>query len=247
MSWGMPMPDGFGPYWPSGSFNGWSQALIAYYMAQPPEVQQALYNGHPDLLECATTYPLFVSQKLTSEPGSRKSSRPEDTPFTPVLEHEPPKAFITNAKCNELASLISLNDRIIAVDEAMKALIEKFAPEAHSFFPIDIMMPRGAKFPRQFFILCIETYFDSFVASASDERAFSELPNSDGLLSINAMAMRTSECIKGLAFDRNACGGAHLWRERRFREWLTCFSDEFYAAIQADGLRLPGMFKMREA
>lgn len=247
MPWGMPLPNGLGPYWPDGDFEGWSKSLIAYYMAQQPEVQQALYNGYPDVLECAVSYPLFVSQKLISEPGSRKSSRPEDIPFPPILEHELPKVFVTTAKCNELASLISLNDRVIAVDEAMKALIEQFAPDAHQFYPIEIMMPRGAEFPRRFFILCIGSYFDSFVAAASDERAFTELPNSGGLLSIDQMRMRTSDCIKGLALDRNVYGGAHLWRERRFREWLTCFSDEFYAAIQEAELRLPKMFKMREA
>ena len=90
MVWGMALPNDFGPFWPSGNFGEWAPSLIAYYMAQPPEVQRSLYDGYPDPVECAVSYPLYVSQKFISEIGSRKSVRPENPPFTPILGHEPP-------------------------------------------------------------------------------------------------------------------------------------------------------------
>ena len=246
MVWGMSLPDGFGRFWPSGEFEGWGRGLVSYYMAQPPKVQRALYDGDPDPLECAVDYPLYVSEKFISEIGSRKSPRPQDPPFTPIEDHEPPKVFVTKAKCNDLGSLISLNDRIIAVDDAMKSLIEQFEPGIHQFFPLEIMMPRKNRFPRTYFTICIGKYFDSFVKSASDDKAFDELPNSNGRLSINGMRQRTSQSIKGLALAKDVHSGAHLWRERRFGEWLTCFSDNFHGAIQDAGLLIPKCYRMIE-
>lgn len=242
MVWGMELPRSFGLFWPDGEFEGWGRGLTAYYMAQPPEVQRSLFDGYPDPMECAVDYPLYVSRKFISEIGSRKSPRPEDPPFTPIQNHESPKAFVTEKKCNELGSLIKLNDRIIAVDEAMKSLIEQFEPGIHQFFPIEIMMPKGERFPKEFFTVCVGRYFDSFDESASDPEAFKEIPNSGGLLSI----ITARHGIKGLAFAKQVYGSAHLWRERRFSEWLTCFSDEFRRAIQDAGLRVPIMQKMME-
>ena len=244
---GMALPKVFGLFWPDGEFRGWNRGLVAYYMAQPPEVQRALYDGYPDPVECAVSYPLYVSRKFISEIGSRKNARPENPPFTPIQVHESPKVFVTEAKCNDLGSLIMLNGRIIAVDEAMKSLIEQFEPGIHQFFPIEIMMPKEVGFPRTFFTLCIGNYFDSFVESASDSKAFDELPNSNGRLSINDSRQRISQSIKGLALAKDVHSGAHLWRERRFGEWLTCFSDDFHGAIQDAGLRVPIMQKMMEA
>lgn len=246
MAWGMGLPIGFGAYWPSGGFEGWSKSLIAHYRAQPPHVQRELFDAYSDSLECAVDYPLYVSTKLIREIGSRyRPHRPVDVPLKPVLVHEPPATFVTTAKCNELAALISLSDRIVAVDEALKVLIERFEPDVHRFFPIDIVMPKGVKFPRPFFILGIGRFVDSFVETASDPEAFAELPNSGGLLSINARSL--SKSIKGLALTSQVHEGAHLWRERRFQEWLTCFSDELHAAIEDAGLLLPKMYKMRAA
>lgn len=246
MAWGMGMPTGFGAYWPSGGFEGWSQSLIAYYQAQPPEVQRELFDAYSDPLECAVSYPHYVSVKLIHEIGSRyRPHRPVDVPLKPVLDHEPPKVFVTEAKCNELASLISLNDRIVAVDEALKALIEGLDPGIHRFFPIDIVMPKGVKFSRQFYVLGVGRYFDSFADSASDSKAYEELPNSGGLLSINRQSLSNS--IRGLALTSQVHEGAHLWRERRFQEWLTCFSDELHAAIEGAELLVPKMYKMRTA
>lgn len=245
MTWGMLLPNGFGQFWPYGEFEGWHQRLMSHYMAQPPEIQRTLYNGLSDPLQCAANYPFYVSQKLVSELGSRISPHPHNPPFTPVEDHEPPTIFVTEAKCKELGSLIALNDRIVAVDAAMRSLIEAFEPGVHRFFPIDIMMPKGARFERPFFILWIGQYRDCFVPSASNPEVFAELPDSGGQLTVKTA--QPGATIKGLALARDQISGAHLWRERKFGEWLSCFSDELHQTIEDAGLLTPKMWRTRDA
>jgi hypothetical protein len=244
MVWGMALPKNFGEFWPDGDFAGWSRDLVGHYMKQPPEIQRALYAGYPDPVECAVSYPLYVSRKFISEEGVRHSPRAEDPPFTAILDHEAPPVFVTGKTYTALGSLIMFNDRILAVDAALKDIIERFEPGMHQFFPIEIMMPKGQVFPKVFYTLVVGQYFDSFVPEKSNAEAFYELPNSGGKLStIPGPKSR----IPDLALSGDIHGGAHLWRERRFREWLTCFSAELAAEIEKAGLRIPKLHKMMEA
>lgn len=245
MVWGMTLPRNFGEFWPAGEFTGWAGDLVKHYMAQSPETQRALYDGHPDPVECAVSYPLYVSRKFTNEAGSRMSPGPEDPPFSPIKQHEAPKVFAAERMYEELGSLIMCNDRIIAVDDALKDVIDRFEPGMHEFFPVEIAMPKGKVFPKAFHILAIGQYLDSFVLDHSDPDAFEEIPNSNGKLQMPSYP-GPAETIPGLALSRNVSGRAHLWRERRFGEWLTCFSDELVAEIDLKGLRIPGYYRMKE-
>lgn len=244
MVWGMALPKNFGQFWLSGNFGSWRGDLVKHYMQQPPDIQRGLYDGHVDPLECAGSYPLFVSKKFTNEPGSRRSPRPEDPPFSPVQQHEAPKVFVAEKNQKELGSLVMFNDRIVAVDVELREIVERFEPGVHQFFPIEIAMPNGKAFPRAFYTLVVGQYFDSFNPEKSNPDAFEEIPNSNGMLEI-VPGPRSK--VPDLALSGQIHSGAHLWRERRFGEWLTCFSEDLVAEIENSGLRIPKLDKMMEA
>ena len=156
MVWGMALPKNFGKFWPDGDFGSWSGDLVRYYMAQPPEMQLALYDGNPDPVERAVSYPHYVNGKFTNETGSRMSPRPEDPPFSPIKEHEAPQVFITGKTYDELGSLVMFNDGIVAVDDRLRKIIENFEPGSHQFFRSKSRHQKG-----RFFKNCIPLWLAS--------------------------------------------------------------------------------------
>lgn len=243
MVWGMDEPSGLGEYSPTGAFEGgdWYGRLLNHFHSQPPEVQKALFDTPLEPLDARQFYVSFVSRKFVSEWGVRRSPRPEDPPLTPILDHELPMSYDTAKSYKTLASYIELNDRIAAVDGDLKHLIETFEPGVHKFYPIEIRMPWGKVFPNPYHILVIGQYFDSFVPERSKDEPFKEMPNSGGMLHIK---FGPKNRIPDLAFAQSIHDGAHMWRERRFGEQLTCLSDALVAEIKKAGLRTPKMFTM---
>ena len=243
MVWGMDRPTGLGEYFPDGQFEGgsWPGRTMGHFHKQPPDVQKKLFDSQMDPLDAMQLYEGFVVDKFRREWGVRTSPRPELPPLTPILDHELPTSFDTVRSYQTLASFISLNDRIAAVDAEFMALLENFEPGVHRFYPIEIRMPKNEVFPKPYHILVIGQYFDSFMPEKSKDEPFSELPNSGGKLYIKSGPKNR---IPDLAFAQGIHSGAHLWRERRFDEQLTCLSDALVAEIQRAGLRTPKMFKM---
>jgi len=245
MVWGMDIPGSFGDFWPEGQFEGfsegrgvpltegWDERLYAYYGAQPAEIREKLFKFHGDM-----TYPHFVSGKFKYEIGS---ARRGEQPFTPILPHEPPQSFDTSKTYKSLASLIALNFGLLAVDDALKSIIERLEPGVHQFFPIAINMSKGQVYPIQYYVLVIGRYFDSFVPEKSNPDSFRTFPDS------NQVTNKESKLgVTGLAMRKDVIGGAHLWRERRFMSLLTCFSDTLQDEIVKAGLRMPKHYKMME-
>jgi hypothetical protein len=83
-------------------------------------------------------------------------------------------------------------------------------------------------------------YFDSISQAESDP----------GSLRANGeyryFSPETKKEISGIALRKAVFGNAQLWRERRFGEWLTCFSDDLISEIAQAGLRLPRHYKMKD-
>jgi hypothetical protein len=246
MVWGMNLPSSFGEFWPDGDFegesnsrsDGWSERLTSHYEAQPVEEQKRLFNYDDGHGNAAHRYPGYVSEKFISEIGTKRGA--DRPPFTPIEPHEPPRYFETCKTYGSLGSLIMLSDRIIAVDDALKDIIEQMEPGVHRFFPIEIRMPKGAVLPKRYYTLVIGQYFDSF----SPERCKPGSWRNDGDYAFEHGDRKAD--LAGLAFSSAVFGKAHLWRERRRREWLTLFSDELKAAIEQAGLRTPKLNKMKE-
>lgn len=248
MVWGMSLPSGFGDYWPDGRFesdpqqplqDGWGGRLKQYYFAQTPEDQKVLYDHRGDVSLATHSYPYFVSLKFSREKGSSVDA--ETPPISAIKPHEPPQYFHTLKNYKNLASLIHTESRIVAVDEALKSIIERLEPETHQFFPIEIRMRREKVYPIQYYILVVRQHFDSFSPGESRDDSYRK----DGVDFY--FHEETKKAMSGLAFNRTIFDGAHLWRERRLsREWLTCFSDELIAEIDRADLRLPRHYKMKE-
>lgn len=238
MVWMMSLPRGFGEFWPDGDFEegdkkgapGWSGRLKAYIKDLPPERQRELMPSGDWFY-----YGYFVSKKFITEVGS--TVQPDLPPNTPVLDHEAPRTFDTVKGYKQLGDLIMLNSRILAVSEGLKTIIEALDPGAHQFFPIAIVQPRSVH-PKSFYTLVITHYRDSFTDVKN------AMPPLDGgryiFTSVNKA--EAAQCW----FKRSEFAGAHLWRERKFTEFIVMLSDELVARAAAAGLRLPKMHQAKE-
>lgn len=245
MVWGMRLPSTFGEFWPNGEFegegvvpgsDGWGTRLEVYYNEQMPEEQRALFDDGRG--NGPGTYAFHVSEKFIRERGTVTS--PDHPPISSIEPQEPPRSFETEKIYNSLGSLIKLNNRMLAADEALKDVIERLEPGVHEFFPIEIRMPRGRVFPKHYHVLVIGQYFDSFSPEKSREGAC----QADGP-DLYFIAPG-KQGVAGLAFSRQVFGEAHLWRERRLREELTCLSDELKSEIDRSGLRIPNHYQMKD-
>lgn len=229
MVWGMALPGSFGEFFPDGDFVGWKEELTEYFNKKMPVERKALFQS---------SYAYYASLNLTNEPGLKYPDLP---PFGPIAAHETPKRFETVKKYASLGSLVMLNDRILAVDEGFKDIIERFEPGAHQFFVIEIVMPKEVVYPKQYFVMAIGKYLDSFSPERSDPASWTKT-NIEGRYSFGEDKKRMS----GLALSKQTFGSAHLWRERRMLSHLICLSDELVSEVTRLGLRLPKHYKMRE-
>jgi hypothetical protein len=246
MVWGVARPRGLGDFFPDGDFEGWSSSLTSYYLKQPPEIQRALFSCPPDPevqpdqqhYVAALDYPFYVAKKFMDEVGTKL--RPDDFPITPVQPHEAPTSFVTVKSYKALGSLIQLNSGLLAVDDVLKTIIERLEPQVHQFFPIKIVMPKDNIYPVQYHTLVFGQYYDSFVPEMCKEGASwpsgPSRPYSDD----------SKQAISGRAFSKKKFGNAHLWREREFRQRLTCFSNELQCEIESASLLMPKCYRMIE-
>jgi hypothetical protein len=235
MVWGMALPKGFGEFWPDGDFEGWIDSLKSYYLESMPPGQQALFGEGP---RGSLGYMGYAVRKFIGEPGS--TIAPDKPPLSPIEPHEPPRSFDAEKSYSELGSLIMLSNGILAVDEALKNIIDRLEPGVHQFYPVEIKLPKGKVFPRSYYILVVGRYLESFSAENSKDGSWHE--RRPGFYYHDASKKGTS----GLAFLGTKIGDAHLWRERGFREELTCFSDELQKEIATAGLRIPAHHQMIE-
>ncbi|MEQ1650658.1 MAG: DUF1629 domain-containing protein [Hyphomicrobiaceae bacterium] len=226
----MALPNSFGQFFPDGNYVGWDEELAEYFDHKMPADQKALFErpGH-------SSYARHVSEKFTNEPGLKRPGFPS---FGPIAAHEAPKRFEAEKKYASLGSLIELNDRILAVDESLKEVIERFEPGVHHFFPIEIIMPKKIIYPKQYFVMAIGQYLNSFSSERSDPASWRPDWQEYCLMDEGNMS--------GLALSRQAFGNAHLWRERCISNELVCFSDQLMSEITRAGLRLPKCRKLKE-
>lgn len=245
MVWGMNLPSGFGEFWPDGFFefdvitweDRWGDRLKAYYRGDMLEKEKALFDdgqGNGEL-----RYAYYVSQKLIGKCGTTLSG--EERSISPIEPHEPPRSFHIVRGGKRLAPLIKLNDRILAVDETLKAIIQRLEPGLHQFFPITMKIQKDQVYPASYHIMVIGQFFDSFSPENSSTDAYR--PNGGNQF----IHEKTKKAMSGLAFSKATFGDAHLWREHRLSgEWLTCFSDELIAEITGASLSIPKHYRMME-
>jgi hypothetical protein len=163
MVWGIASPSSFGVFFPRGDYIGWREGLLAYFENEMPAERKALFDN-------ALSYPYYVVNKFAKEPDKEGSS--EQPPFSPVEPHEAPKRFTLRKKYSQLGSLIETRGQILAVDEPLKDIIERFEPEMHRFFPIEITMPGNEARAVQRSLLKVIASIDLSPPKAAARRSF---------------------------------------------------------------------------
>ena len=241
MTWALTNSPASGVYHPHGDFVGLDEQRRAYFESLPQEAK-AVFGGFAG-------YALFATKKFLEEIGTISGGPP---PLTPIEPHEIPHTFRTKSSYSNLASLIMLPNRLLAVDQQLKEIIERLEPGVHQFFPIQITMPRERAYPKPYFLLVIGQFLEGFRPEQSPPEVLDKNYRltcwrrtdwSDKLVFVLEI---DSFCCPHLAFSRSAIGGAHLWRERRALMNNILISDALQAEIAAAKLRIWKHWRVKE-
>ncbi len=222
MTWGLLEPTGFGEFFLEGDYTGWDERLRDYYERDMPAEEKAGMG-----MEERVLFSKF-SSKFVQDRG--------------VLQpHECPVEFASEQSRTTLGSLLKLSDRLLAVDEQLKDVIEGLEPGVHQFWPIRITMPGDKEYPTQYHGLRIGRFLDGFISAKSDPGSWRE--KTAGRYTVN---IPKKKFFNGLAVSVEASGFAHLWRDTRLFKPQVFFSDTMEAEISRLGLRLPKYYRMKE-
>lgn len=232
MAWAMAMASSFGEFFPSGDYPSWEERLHQYFMERMPAEQKVALGGSAD-------YVIFVGEKFRNELGQKYY--PDKPATTKIQDHEPPESFKSEKRYDSLGSIIKLTNRFVAVDEALKAIIEKLELGNHQFFPIKIIMPKGDVYPKQYYTLRVGQYLESFSAAESKQEVLRK-SGDGGYYSVTF----TKPNISGVALSRAKCEQAHLWKERFISGGFLFLSDVLQAEIAKAGLSVPKHFRVIE-
>ena len=250
MVWGVVGAKGFGRFAPEGRMEAdpetgqdrWHDRLASHYWAQTPEEQRRLFDY--DHLSRSSYYASYAAGKFTHECGSVHMHHPDWPPYSAIEPHEPPQ-FYSSRPYPALASFITFFGGTEAVDENLKAILERLEPGVHQFFPLKIIIgPNDRQTDLKYFTFRMGQYCTSFSPEQSDVEAFTGpspvVPN-------YYSPVETKKGISGIALSKAAFGNAHLWRERWFpSSQVFCISDELKAEIDKEGLSIARHYKMRE-
>jgi len=222
MTWGMVLPVSFGDYWPNGAcVDARSRAEDHYSSVLTDAERKKLYAGVTSLLANAN-YKYI-----------------EDIVFTklgPLEEFEKPRKYKTFKTYKNLASFIQLSNGLLGVDEALREIFEELESGVHTFWPIEITMPRGGVYPKPYFVMVINTHLTAFSREDSEQESWEE--SSPG----NHYSRATrphKKAFSGMAISRETVGTAHIWRVRWVKTPEILFSDRLMDKIKAAGLRIP--------
>jgi hypothetical protein len=221
MTWGMRLPIEFGLFFPNGDYIGFKETLEQFFLNEMSKEERASCGG-------VAGYALKTSNKFHTTPE-------------PLRPHECPREFkVEYTRVKSFGSLIHLPNRLVAVDEALKAIIERLEPGLHQFWPIRIIMPNGDIYPETYYGLRIGQRLDSFDPDASDEGVWDVSRGG-----IYRVYLPRKKYYEGLALSAEKIGKAHLWREAKLYKPDLYFSDELMAEIKKAGLRLPKSFRLK--
>jgi hypothetical protein len=222
MVWGWVEPSSFGDYFPNGVYVGWDEEIKRYFDEEmSAEQRAALDNWH-------VRYQGQVARKFTEE--DRGLLEPHERPSEFRIMERAPKS---------LGSLLTLTDRLLAVDAALHEIIERLEPGVHQFWPLRITRPKGQEYPVAYYGMVIRRFIDSFVPEQS-----AGLRVSEGSPKVFFAIHPTKKAYGDLTVLKSAVAGAHLWRERRLLSPEVFFSDALQAEITRRGLRIAKHHKL---
>jgi hypothetical protein len=194
-------------------------------------------DGNP--YRAISTYSLDVSEKFHSELGVRRGEDGSYPPYSPILPHEWPKEYVQERIYKTEAALVEYPNRMYAVTEPLRAIIERLEPGVHQFNPIRVILPKGLEHTVPHHMMIVGRWLNAFSQADSDPR---------GLHSANTVSpvvYDNKKSFAGVAMSATIMGNAHLWRESALRGGTFYISDQLKDEVTKAGLRLPPSFKMK--
>ena len=137
------------------------------------------------------------------------------------------------------------NNRLLAVSEPLRDLIERLEPGVHQFWPINIIVPNMAErryepYPAPYFAMVVMRHLDSFLPDQSDPQVFDADPE------YPTVHRPRSTKVPGIAVSMDVIGGAHLWREAKLLGPAIYPSNTLHDEMKKLGLTLPKHLKLKE-
>ena len=220
MAWGINLPNSFGDYFLDGDYVGYHERLEDYYLHRMSDAEKAAMD-----MQDGIRFSTFAD-KFTRDRGA-------------LIPEEQPQVFRAETPFRTPGSLIKLTSRLMAVDDALKAIIEGLEPGVHQYWPIRIQTYKGEDHPTRYHGLVIRQFRDAF------------LPDQSNMAMVEQMSGKfypmspTKKCMDGLTLSQQAIGSAQLWRDSRLAIPDIFMSDALQSEIRNAGLRVPKHFKMK--
>ncbi len=221
MTWAINEPKGEGEFWVNGDYVGWEEALQHHFDTDMSDAEREAVTFGGRMM------PSYPSEKFTKDLGPLT---PQEQPKTFGFQGSPPRKL--------LGSLIKLTSRLLAVDQALKTIIETIEPDKHQMWPIRLQYKNGDPHEKSFFGLVIGTHLNAFDPDASDKEVWHERR---GRFNVRD---DTKKYISGLALRTD--NSAHLWREKKLRSPNVFISDALHDRIVEAKLRLPKMYRVKD-
>ena len=226
MVYGVYHPSTFGMFKPDGALSEPSEAQV-------DEVVEVFRREWP--AEQIAKYEAFGPEGFRHYALSKVSSREIDkfrreSQTGPVIAPLRPHAYTVKGRVPKLGAWLGVDDGLNLVADELRAIIERLEPGVHQFWPVEVVLPTGARPPHDYHALVIGQFRDSLL----DER--SDLWESGRL---RFAGDTTAKAFKRVVVSADRIGSAHLWRERRLAQPDICISDAFHSAIAEAGLKVP--------
>ncbi|NBZ89529.1 imm11 family protein [Stagnihabitans tardus] len=229
MVWGIVLPTGFGKHFPRSDFVGWKEHLSRRLKDLAPEVKAMMDGSVAD-------YCYRVSEAFTRE--VRNPARSQSPVRMPDIDELPQEIRLEGAH-TDLAAFFMTRDRMLAVDEQLRTIIEALEPGGHVFWPLRLTTSKGADLPKRYFGLIIGRFLDSFDLEATPPESVT------GTGYQRQASGMTMAVFATLAFRADQIGTSHLWRERRLLRPRVFLSDILQAEILKAGLNIPKHHKVK--
>lgn len=233
MVWCIGEPKRFGEFFLDGNYVGFKEQLKESLQNHVSQGDQEKYG-----IAMLPSYGLHVSFKFTGI-TSHEIDHPRAMP--PLMDYEQPQIFaIEQEHSKAFGSLVKLTDRLLAVDEQLKTIIEVLEPGIHQFWPVEILAKNRTSIAKRYYGMRVRQFLDSFVPDQTPPKAVTDETGSYYACS------PTKQGCKDLAISRTAIGSTHLWRERKLKNPNLLLSNELAHRIKNNDLRVPNLFKLSE-
>lgn len=207
MPWALEMPLARGQHNPALKYDGYHEAYEMHIRALAEEGKMP------------TPIPLTTLRWQSSEKYHSNNGWLEP--------HEQPLGFTTDRRYRALHDIINTLNRMLAVSEKMKELVEEFEPGIHQSWPIHIRMLTQRyptlpeeMYPHQYYGMVVHTHLNSIDVEASNPELFHDNKH---FVEIKA----TANCEE-VSLKRSVFGGHHIWQEEKILSGHRLFfSDEF--------------------